>query len=84
VRDKAEIDLRDPSVIYKKGVGMRLYEWEIRLFARKEKTQEIMNSNEQFVLTEMNMKFGVLIKGKDFMKLKEELEQVVEKYRLKK
>ena len=29
------------------------------------------------------MKFGVLIKSKDFMKMKEELEQVVDKYRVK-
>ena len=51
---------------------MKLYEWEIRLFVREDKT------------TEMNMKFGVVVKTKDFMKLKEELEQVVEKYRVKK
>ena len=52
---------------------MRLYDWEIRLFVRLEDKT-----------TEMNMKFGVVVKTKDFMKLKEELEQVVEKYRLKK
>ena len=32
----------------------------------------------------MNMKFGVVINSKDFMKIKEELEQVVDKYRVKK
>ena len=52
---------------------MKLYDWEIRLFVRLEDKT-----------TEMNMKFGVVVKTKDFMKMKEELEQVVEKYRVKK
>ena len=52
---------------------MRLYDWEIRLFVRLEDKT-----------TEMNMKFGVVVKTKDFMKLKEELEQVVDKYKVKK
>ena len=49
---------------------MKLYDWEFRLY-------------EKDGICQINLKLGTTIKSKDYMKLQDEITQLVQKYEVK-